>query len=206
MMLRKGTAQITRRQPPRLLYTTGPQGATHIGHTHASYSLPPIPEVPDSQMESPTYSQSSCDTSETHWSAGASTDGRGNDDHLHLLVKDTKLQLYFMRMERELCTCPPAAIDAEVVKLTREIMAKPTEVGTSIQTAAETVARAGYRKVEYSRSCALLAYEIFYQLGSVSDDASGLFRDHLIGTVMKVFEGHYLNVFTLSFSGRVPPR
>jgi hypothetical protein len=201
MMPGKGTdpfsAQITRNHQPGLLYYTGPQGAT-IGRANVSSSLPPIPEVPDSRMESPTYSQSSCDTSETHWSSGAWMDRRVDEDYLPLLVKDTKLQVYFMRMEKALSTFHPAAIHAEAMNLTGDMVANTTDVASSVRTTAETVARAGYRKVEYSRSCALIAQEIFYQLRSVSEHASEMFREFLIGAVMNVFDGYYLNVFACS--------
>ena len=174
-----------------------------MNRTKASSSLPPIPELPDYQMESPTYSQSSCDTSETHWGAGSWAEQKIDEDYLPLLVKDTKLQLYFLRMELALRPFHPAAIQAEAVNLTREIVAKPTEIASSIQTVAETLARAGYRKVESSRSCALIALEVFYQLRSISESAGDSFRGCLIGAVMKVFEGYYLKVFLLCFLGRV---
>lgn len=189
------SGQITRDHLSGLLHYTVPQGTT-ISRTKLSFNLPPIPEHPDSQMESPAHSHSSCDTGDSHWGAGAWVDRSFDEVHLPLLVKDTKLQVYFSRMERALSTCHPAAIHAEAVNLTQDIVAKPTDVGSSIQTVAETLAKAGCRKVEYSRSCAFIAHEVLHQLRSISDSASDLFRGCLIGAVMKVFEGHYLKVFT----------
>jgi len=80
------------------------------------------------------------------------------------------------------------------MKLARDIVSKPADVQTSIQTVAETLAKAGCRKVEYSRSCALVAREVFCQLRSGSRDASTSFRDCLIGSVMKIFDGYYFKV------------
>lgn len=142
-------------------------------------------------MESPTLSQFSCDTSDTNSSPGA---WHVDEDYLPLQAKDPKLQVYFVRMEKTLRTCHPAAIQAEATNLTRDIVANPSDTASSIRTVAETLAKAGYRKVEYSRSCALVAHEIFCQLQSASHDASISFRDRLIGDVMKVFDGYYLKV------------
>lgn len=184
------SARITRDHLSGSLCYTG----TSINRTKVPSSLPPIPELPDLQMESPTYSHSSSDTGDTHWSAW--TDQGVDEDYLPLLVKDTKLQVYFLRMEMTLRVIHHAAIHAEAIKLTRDMLTNSMDVGSSIQTVAETLARAGYRKAEYSRSCALVAHEIFCQLRSISDEASQSFRDHLIGAVMKVFDGYYLKVFT----------
>lgn len=167
-----------------------------MSRTKPSFCLPPIPELPDSQMESPTYSQSSCDTGDVYCRPGARVDQRTDEDYLPLLVKDAKLQVYFFRMENTLRTHHTAAIHAEAVKLVQDIVTNPTDIASSIQTAAETLARAGYRKVEHSRSCALVAQEVFYQLRSISDGASDSFRGCLINAVMRVFEGHYLKVST----------
>jgi hypothetical protein len=119
---------------------------------------------------------------------------RVDDDRLVLLEKDPKLQSYFFRMERALRTCEPAAIQAQVTNLMRDITANPPEVASSIQAVAEKLAKAGYRKVEYSRSCALIARDIFRQLQSTSQSASNSFRDHLSGAVTEAFKGYYLKV------------
>lgn len=119
---------------------------------------------------------------------------QANEDHLPLQVKDPKLQAYFFRMEKTLRVCHSAAVRAEAMNLTRDIVAKPTDVASSIRTVAETLARAGRRKVEYSRSCALVAQEIFCELRSISFDASVMFRSCLVDAVMKVFDGYYLKV------------
>lgn len=184
------SAQVVGDHSSGVVYYTVSQG-----RTTSCTTLPSIPEFPESQMESPTYSQSSSDTGDTHWSTDAYMGRRVDEDYLPLIVKDSKLQAYFYRMEMTLRVFNPATIHAEAANLTREIVARPTDVGSSIQTAAETLVRAGYRKVECSRSCALIAHEIFYQLRSISDSASDSFRDCLIGAVTEIFEGYYLKVF-----------
>lgn len=158
-----------------------------------SYTLP-TPTLPNFQMESPTYSQFSCDTSDTGSSPGSWMDHQANEDHLPLQVKDPKLQAYFFRMEKTLRVCLPAAVHAEAMNLTCEIVAKPTDVASSIRTVAETLARAGRRKVEYSRSCALIASEIFRELRAISFDAGVSFRNCLVDAVMEAFDGYYLGV------------
>lgn len=145
-------------------------------------------------MESPTYSWSSCDTSDPGSSPGSWVDHQADEDYLPLQVKDPKLQAYFFRMEKTLRTCHPAAVQAEAVNLIRDIVARPTEVASSIQTVAETLAKAGCHKVEYSRTCALIAHEIFHQLRSTSFDASTSFNDYLVDAVMRMFDGYYLGV------------
>jgi len=139
-------------------------------------------------------SQYSSNSSDTGSSPGIRADGCVDETRLPLQTKDPKLQAYFFRMERALYTCHPAAIHAEALNLTRDILAESTDVTSLIRTAAETLAKAGYRKVEYSRSCALIAHEIFYQLQSISYDASVSFKDFLIGAVMKVFDDRYHKV------------
>lgn len=99
-------------------------------------------------------------------------------------------------MEKTLRTCHPAALHTEALNLTRNIVAEPANFASSIRTVAETLAKAGYRKVEYSRSCALIAHEIFWQLQSTSHDTSILFGGYLIDAVMKVFDGYYFKVIT----------
>lgn len=193
----KGTdplsAQIARDHLSGLLCYNVSQGKT-MSHTQASSRPPPTSEFPTSHMESPTLSQFSCDTSDTNSSPGAWPDQHIDQDHLPLQVKDAKLQVHFFRMEKTLRTCHPAAVYAEAVNLTKEIVAGPVDVASSIQTVAETLTRAGCRRVEYSRSCALIAHEIFCQLQSTSYDASISFRDSLIHAAMKLFEGYYLKV------------
>ena len=191
----KDTDSLSARITRGSLYFTVPQGRT-TSHTNVSPSLSPIPELPDSQMESPTPTQSSCDTGDTHWGSGDWMDRQVDEDCLPLLVKDTKLQVYFWRMEMTLRTHHPDAILAEAVNLARDVMVNPTEVASSIQTVAETIARAGYQKVEHSRSCAFIAHDIFYQLRSISENASDSFRECLVSAVMKVFDRYYLKVFT----------
>ena len=174
-----------------------------MGHTKIPSRLPSIPELPNPSMESPASSQFSSSTSDAGSSPGVYVDWHVEEDQLPLQPKDPKLQVYFFRMEKALRTCHPAALHAEAMKLTRDILATPADVESSIQTAAGAIARAGYRKVEYSRSCALIAHEIFCQLQSTSHDASISFRDCLIGAVMKVFDGYYLKV--TSCASRVIP-
>jgi len=165
-----------------------------MNHAKVSSWPPSIPEALNSLMESPTISQFSSDTSETGSNPGTWADGYADEDQLPLQTKDPKLQAYFFRMEKALRTCHPAALHAEAVNFTREIVSEPADVQSSIRTAAKTLAKAGYRKVEYSRSCALIAREIFCELQSTSHDASISFRDCLIGSVMKVFNEYYLKV------------
>lgn len=167
-----------------------------MSDTKTSSRPPPIPKLSDSLMGSPTLSQYSSDTSDTGSSPGVYVNRHVDENRLPLQAKDPKLQVYFFRMEKALRTCHPAALHAEAANLTRDIVANPTDVTSSIRTVAETLAKAGYRKVEYSRSCALIAREIFCQLQSTLYDASILFRDCLIGAVMKVFDGYYLKVMT----------
>ena len=166
-----------------------------MNHNKTLSRLPSIPEIPNS-MGSPYSSQFSSDASDTGSSPGAWMDQRVDEDYLPLQVKDPKLQAYFFLMEKALRSCHPAALHVEAEKFTRDILAKPADIESSIRTAAETLARAGYRKVEYSRSCALVAHEIFCRLQSTSHAASVLFRDCLVGAVMKVFDGYYLKVRT----------
>ena len=165
-----------------------------MSHTTVSSWPSSIPEPPSSLMESPTILQYSPDSSVTGSSPDTRVDGYVDEDRLPLLPKDPKLQVYFIRMEKALRTCHPAAIHAEVVNLARDIVGERTDVTSSIGTVAETLVKAGCRKVEYSRSCALIAHEIFSQLESTSHDASISFKDSLIGAVMKVFDGHYFKV------------
>ena len=82
----------------------------------------------------------------------------------------------------------------EATNLARDIVAKPADIESSIRTVAETISKAGCRKVEYSRSCALIAHEIHCQLQSTSHNASVLFSDCLVSAVMTVFDRHYLKV------------
>ena len=189
------SAQISRDHLSGYLCYTISQGTT-MGHTKLSSRPPPIPELPNSLMDSPTSSQFSSDTSDTGSSPGGYMDRHVDEDRLPMQTKDPKLQVYFFRMEKALRTCHPAALHAKAVSLTQDITANHTDSASSIRTVAETLARAGCRKVEYSRSCALIAHEIFCQLQSTSHDASISFRDCLIGAVMKVFDGHYLKVTT----------
>ena len=172
-----------------------------MSHAIVASRPPPATEPHNTLMESPTMSQYSSDSSDTGSSPGTHAGGRFDEDRLPLQTKDPKLQAYFFRMERALCTCHPAAIHAEALKLTQDILANPTDATSSIRTAAETLAKAGYRKVEYSRSCALMAYEIFCQLESISYDASVSFKDLLIGAVVKVFDDHYHKV--IAYASRV---
>lgn len=187
------STQITRDHMSGLHCYTVSSGTT-INHTKLSSQPPSVPPLPNAQMESPTYSYSSCDTSDASSSPGSWTDPQFNEGHLPLQVKDPKLQVYFFRMEKTLRTCHPAAIQAEALNLAQEIVANPVNIGTSIRTVAETLAKAGCRKVEYSRTCGLIAHEIFHQLRSTSLDASASFRDCLIDVVMRVFDGYYLGV------------
>jgi len=166
---------------------------------------PPIPELPTSLMESPTSSQFSSDASDTGSSPGACVDRHVYEDHLPLMTKDPKLQAYFFLMERTLRTCHPAALHAEAVNLTRDIVAKPADVESSIRTVAQTLAKAGYRKVEYSRSCALVAREIFCQLKSTSHDASILFMECLTSAVVEIFDRYYLRVTIYAPLTTFPP-
>lgn len=188
------SAQITRDHSSGLHCYMVSQG-TSMNHAKVSSQPILIPTPSNSQMESPVYYyQSSCDTSDASSSPGSWVDHQANEDRLPMQVKDPKLQAYFYRMQKALLTCHPAAIQAEAESLARDIVAKPTEVEPSIRRVAETLARAGCRKVEYSRSCALVAHEIFCRLRSTSFDASSSFRNCLIDEVVKVFDGYYLGV------------
>ena len=153
-----------------------------------------IPKPPNSLMDSPTISQYSSGTSDAGSSPGTYVDRHVDEDRLPLQPKDSKLEVYFFRMRKNLDICHPAALYAEAVNLTQDILAKPTDVASSIRAVAETLVKAGCRKIEYSRSCALIAHEIFCQLQSTSHDASISFKDSLVGAVMKVFDGYYLKV------------
>jgi len=154
----------------------------------------PIPEPPNSSMNSPTISRYSSGTSDTGSSPGTRVDQHVYENHLPMQPRDPKLQLYFHRMEKKLRTCHPTAIHTEAVNLARDILDKPADAGSSIRSVAETIVKAGYRKVEYSRSCALIAHEIFCQLQSTSHGTSISFRDSLISAVMEVFDGYYFKV------------
>ena len=164
-------------------------------HTKIPSWSPPIPELPTSLLESPASSQFSSDASDTGSSPGVCVDQHVYEDQLPLLTKDPKLQAYFFRMDKTLRTCHSAALHAEAVKLTRDIVADPADVESSIRIVAKTLAKAGHRKVEYSRSCALIAHEIFCQLRSTLHDAS-VFVECLVGAVMDIFDGYYLGVTT----------
>jgi hypothetical protein len=153
---------------------------------------PQPPFTPKRHMDSPTISQYSSDTSDTGSSPGTYADWQA-EEQLPLQPKDSKLQAYFYRMEVNLRTCHSAALQAEAANFTRDILAKPTDV-SSIRGVAETLAKAGYRKIEHSRSWALIAHDIFCQLQSTSHDASVSFRDSLVDAVMEVFDGYYLKV------------
>ena len=187
------SAQIKRDHSSGFLCYTMSQG-TMMSHTKVSSRPPPTPEPPMIMMQSPTVSQYSSDTSDAGLSPGIRVDRHADEDRLPLQAKDSKLQAYFFRMERALRTCHPAALCAEAVNLTSDIVTKPMDVASSIRGVAESLTKAGYRKVEYSRSCALIAHEVFCQLRSTSSDAGILFRDSLIDEVMKVFEGYYFKV------------
>ena len=181
------SAQIMRdHSSGHLCYATF-QGTT-MRHTETSSRPSPTPDLPTS----PVNFQFPFGVSDTGPSSGAWVDQHADEYRLPLQTKDPKLQAYFFLMEKTLRTCHPAALHAEAVNLTRDIVAKPTDVESSIRTVAETLAKAGYRKVEYSRSCALIAHEIFCQLQSTSHNASISFRDCLIDAVMNVFDGYYL--------------
>ena len=165
-----------------------------MSQAEVSSRPPPIPKPLRSLMDSPTISQYSSGTSDTGSSPGTYVDRHIDEDHPVLQPKDSKLQVYFFRMEKTLRTCHPAALHAEAVSLTEDILAKPTDVASSIRSVAGILAKAGCRKVEYSRSCALIVHDIFCQLQSTSHEASISFRDCLISAVMKVFDGHYHKV------------
>jgi len=152
----------------------------------------PIPAFPNS----PASSQFSSGTSDTGSSPGVRMDRNAYEDRLPLRAKDSKLQVYFFRMDNALRTCHPAMLHAEALNLTRDIVTESADITSQTQAVAETLAKAGCRRVEYSRSCAIIAHEIFWQLQSTSHDASILFRDYLIDVVMKVFDGYYLRVIT----------
>ena len=102
-------------------------------------------------------------------------------------------------MERTLRTCHPTALHAEAVSLIRDIVAKPADAESSVRVVAKTLAKAGYRKVEYAKSCALIAHEIFCQLQSTLPDASISFMECLVGAVMETFDGYYLGVTTYTY-------
>ena len=174
-------------------------------HTKIPTWSPPAPELPSSLMESPSSSQFSSDASDTGSSPRACVDQHVYEDHLPLLAKDPKLQAYFFRMEKTLRTCNSAALHTEAVKLTRDIVAKPAEIESSIRIVAKTLAKAGYRKVEYSRSCATIAHEVFCQLQSTSHDASVSFMECLLDAVMGIFDGYYLGVTTYASRSTFPP-
>jgi len=176
-----------------LLSYTISQG-TSTSQTKVSSWRHPIPELSNSPMNSPTISQYSSGTSDTGSSPGTRVDRHVHENPLPRQPKDPKLQVYFYRMEKNLRTCHPAEIHTEVVNLAQDILDKPTDAGSSVQSIAETLAKAGCRKVEYSRTCALMAHEIFCQLQSTSHGTSISFMDSLISAVMKVFDGYYLNV------------
>ena len=153
-----------------------------------------VRETSNSLMGSPTISQYSSGTSDTGSSPGTRVDQHVYEYQLPIQPRDTTLQLYFHRMEKNLRTCHPTAIHTEAVNLARDILDKPMDAGSSIQSVVETIVKAGCRKVEYSRSCALVAHEIFCQLQSTSHEASISFRDSLISAVMKIFDGYYFKV------------
>ena len=167
-----------------------------MSHSKTASWPPPIPELPSSLIDSPASSQFSSDASD---SPDACVDQHVYDDHLPLLTKNPKLQAYFFRMEKTLRTCNRASIHAEAANLTRDIVAKPADVESSVRMVAKTLAKAGYRKVEYSRSCALVAHEIFCQLQSTLPDASISFVECLVGAVMEIFDGYYLGVTTYAY-------
>lgn len=164
-----------------------------MSHTKVSSAPAPTSELPNPTMESPISSESS-DTSDASSSPGTSVEWPIDEDRLPLERKDPKLQAYFFRMERALRTCHPAALHAEAVNLAQGIDPEAVDLLPSVEAVAEMVAKAGCRKVEYSRSCALVAREIFYQLQSTSQATSISFRDCLIGSAMKVFNKHYVKV------------
>lgn len=172
-------------------YYSTPQRTTTMNYAkRPSWPL----AVPEFSMGSPTFSHFSSDTSETGSSPGACVDRHVDVDQLPLQTKDPKLQAYFFRMEKTLRTCHPNALHAETANLTRDIVANPTDIESSIRTVAEALAKAGCRKVEYSKSCAVIANKIFHQLRSTSHDAGASFAECLIGAVMKTFDGYYLKV------------
>lgn len=187
--------QYTRDHTSGFPYYTTSQGTTK-NHTKATPWSPSIHELPNSLIDSPASSQFSSDASDTGASPDAWADQHVYEDHLPLLTKDPKLQAYFFRMEKTLRTCHRAAIHAEAVNLTRDIVAKPADVETSVRMVATTLAKAGHRKVEYSRSCALIAHEIFCQLQSTLPDASTSFMECLVGAAMEIFDGYFLGVTT----------
>ena len=178
-------------------YYATSQGST-MNHTKTTPWPPPIPELPSSLIDSPASSQFSSDASDTGASPGAWVDQHVYEDHLPLLTKDPKLQAYFFRMEKTLRTCHPTALHTEAANLTRDLVVKPMDV-ESVRTVAKTLAKAGYRKIEYSRSCALIAHEIFCQLQSTLPDASVSFMECLVGTVTEIFDGYYLGVTTCTY-------
>lgn len=187
------SAQIRQDYMSGLLCYTVSRGIS-TSQTKLTSWRPPIPEPPNSLMNSPTISRYSSDTSDTGSSPGTPVDQHVYENNLPMQRKDPKLQLHFLQMEKKLRTCHPTTIHTEAVNLARDILDKPADAGSSIRSVAETIVKAGCQKVEYSRSCALIAHEIFCQLQSTLHGTSIWFRDSLISAVMKVFDGHYLQV------------
>jgi len=162
---------------------------------------PPVPGYFNYLMDSPTTSQYSPDTSDAGSSPGICVDRHVDEDRIPPRPRDPALQAYFLQMEKSLRTCHPAALRAEAENLTRDILAEQTDVASSIRSMAEKLAKAGCRKVEYSRSCAFIAHEVFCQLQSTSHDASISFRDFLVSAVMKVFGEYYHKANLWRFGG-----
>lgn len=116
------------------------------------------------------------------------------EDPLPLEVKDTHLQLYYVHMQWALRTCHPMLLGDEVSNLMDTLEVEGDHAESSIPRLAKILAQAGYQKIEYSRSCALVAYEIHRRVRSISPAASELFVRSLVCAVTEVFRGYYFEV------------
>ena len=160
---------------------------TSIASAEASSRSCSTSEHSKSPTKSRAVSQYSSGTSDTGSSPGTYPSQCIEIDCPPLILKDTALQLYYIHMQKALRTCHPAALRAETSILTRGLRAEPDDSPR----VAKIIAKAGCRKIEYSRSCALIAHGIFCQ---VSPEEASLFGKSLVDAVMEVFESYYLGV------------
>lgn len=179
-------AQISSDRRCGLSYFTLSQGTSIASAEARSWSCS-TSELPNSRTESPATSRYSSRTSDTGSSPDTSLDQGVGKILLPLVVKDSKLQLHYIHMQKALRTCHPAALLAETSNLMPDLMAEPDDVASSMRRVAETLTKAGCSKIEYTRSCALIAHAIFCQVRSVSLEEAGLFGNSLVGAVNGLF-------------------
>lgn len=186
-------ARISLDQRSGLLYYTMAKG-TSIGDTAVRSRSHLTLERSDSRMEPSAMFQYSSGITDTGSSLGIYADQYVEEDPLPRLEKDSTLQLYYIHMQRALRTCHPVALCAETSKLWEDVATKGDDVKVSMPRMAGTLAGAGCRKIEYSRSCALIAHGILCQVQEISPTGADLFVESLVGAVMEVFDQHYLKV------------